>query len=357
MLGLTGRAAIEGVGSALSAPTEPWRMALEAASTSVNGPRVASAETMSQRLADLLTLPKPIEKSVMDRTGQAERFGFDVAKTGFSAIPMMGGARVLEPLTAGKTQAIMQQLSANPAMQGISAAGAGAGGSVAREYGAPPEAELLASIAGGIAAPVAAAPIQSGIKAAVTAAGSKIAPTRFGVQPEQIDELITSSLGRSGFDFSKVPDQIKTALRNDVGNALRTGGKFDEDAMRRLFDIRMIEGATPTKGMITLDPRQVTLEQNLAKTGMNSTNADLQQLGQIQNANNRALIDALNAKGAGNVQAPYLMEAGESSAARIAAEDAAKQAATSKLYKQAENMPGGTTPLNRAELLNNIDSS
>lgn len=356
MLGLTGRAAIEGVGSALSAPAEPWRMAIEAASTAAGGPRVASAETMAGKLANLLQLPKPIEKSVMDRTGQAERFGFDVAKTGFSAIPMMGGAKVLTPLTGGNSQAILQQLAANPAMQGISAAGAGAGGSVAREYGSPPEVELLASILAGVAAPIAAAPIQSGIRSAVTAAGSKVAPTRFGVQPEQIDELITSSLGRGGFDFSKVPDQIKTALRNDVGNALRTGGKFDEDAMRRLFDIRMIEGATPTKGMITLDPRQVTLEQNLAKTGINSTNTDLQQLAQIQNTNNQALINALNQRGAGNVQAPYLMEAGEASAAKIATEDAARQAATSKLYKQAENMPGGTTPLNRSQLMNNIDT-
>lgn len=335
MLKLTGRAAIEGVGSALSAPTEPTRMALEAISTKFGGPRVASAETMATKLANLLQLPKPVEKSVMDNTGQAERFGFDVAKTGFSAIPMMGGAKALAPLVGGKSQTILQQLAANPAMQGISAAGAGAGGSVAREYGSPPEVELLASILAGVAAPTAVAPIGSGIKAAVTAAGSKIAPTRFGVQPEQIDELITSSLGRSGFDFSKVPDQIKTALRNDVGNALRTGGKFDEDAMRRLFDIRMIEGATPTKGMITLDPRQVTLEQNLAKTGINSTDTNLQQLGQIQNANNQALINALNQRGAGKTD---LFAAGQANIGNISAADAARQAATSSLYKQAEGI-------------------
>lgn len=354
MLGLTGRAAIEGVGSALSAPTEPWRMAIEAASTAAGGPRVASAETMAGKLANLLQLPKPVEKSVMDRTGQAERFGFDVAKTGFSAIPMMGGAKLLAPYTGGNAQTILQQLAANPAMQGISAAGAGAGGSVAREYGSPPEVELLASILGGVAAPIAAAPIQSGIRSAVTAAGSKVAPTRFGVQPEQIDELITSSLGRSGFDFSKVPDQIKTALRNDVGNALRTGGKFDEDAMRRLFDIRMIEGATPTKGMITLDPRQVTLEQNLAKTGINSTNTDLQQLAQIQNTNNQALINALNQRGAGKTD---LFAAGQANIGNISAADAARQAATSSLYKQAEGMPGGQLPLNRNELVQNIDAA
>jgi hypothetical protein len=109
--------------------------------------------------------------------------------------------------------------------------------------------------------------------------------------------------------------------------------------------------------MITLDPRQVTLEQNLAKTGMNSSDPNLQTLGNVQAQNNRALIDALNAKGAGNVQAPYLMEAGEASAAKITAADATRKADTSKLYTEAQNLPGGNTPLNRAELLNNIDAS
>jgi muramidase (phage lysozyme) len=356
-LGLTGRAAMEGVGSAIAAPTEPLRMATEAISQRLGGPAVASAETIAQRLANALGLPKPIEKSVMDSSGQGERFAFDVAKTGFSALPIVSGARAVAPFTGGRSQAVLNQLSANPAMQAISAAGAGAGGSVAREYGAPPEMELLASILGGVAAPTAAAPIGSGIKAATTAVASKVAPTRFGVQPEQVDELITSTLGRSGFDFAKVPDQVKTALRNDVANALRTGGTFDEDAMRRLIDIRMVQGATPTKGMITLDPRQVTLEQNLAKSGMNTTDPDLQQLGQIQNANNQALIRALNERGAGDVQSPYLLAAGEANVGKITAADAAKQAQTSALYKAAENTAGGTIPLDRSGLINNIDAA
>jgi hypothetical protein len=109
--------------------------------------------------------------------------------------------------------------------------------------------------------------------------------------------------------------------------------------------------------MITLDPRQVTLEQNLAKTGMNSQNPNLQTLGNVQAQNNKALIDALNARGAGNVQAPYLMEAGEASAAKIVAEDAAKKAAASDLYTTASKLPGGELPLNRADLVQNIDTA
>ena len=352
-LGLTGRAGLEGVGAFLTAPTEPTRMALESVSTALGGPRVASPETLAQKLANALGLPKPIEKSVMDDSGQSERFGFDVAKTIASSIPMMGAAGALAPMATGSTQAIMRQLAANPAMQGISAAGAGAGGSVAREYGAPPELELLSSIVGGVAAPTAAGAIQSG----ATTAAKTIAPKLFTPKPEQIDELLTTTLGRSGFDFSKVPDQIKTTLRNDVANALRTGGTFDEDAMRRLVDIRMVQGATPTKGMITLDPRQVTLEQNLAKTGMNTTNPDLQRLGQIQNENNQALIQALNRAGAGDPRSPYLLAAGEANVNKISATDAAKQAQTSAAYGATKTMPGGDIPLNRAELVQNIDSA
>ena len=349
-LGLTGRAGLEGVGAFLTAPTEPTRMALESVSTALGGPRVASPETLAQKLANALGLPKPIEKSVMDNSGQSERFGFDVAKTIASSIPMMGAAGALAPMATGSTQAIMRQLAANPAMQGISAAGAGAGGSVAREYGAPPEMELLASILGGVAGPTAAGAIQSG----ATTAAKTIAPKLFTPKPEQIDELLTTTLGRSGFDFSKVPDQIKTTLRNDVANALRTGGTFDEDAMRRLVDIRMVQGATPTKGMITLDPRQVTLEQNLAKAGMNTTNPDLQQLGNIQNANNQALIEALNRAGAGKTD---LFAAGQANISKIAAEDLARQAATSNLYDVAKNLPGGNVPLDRSKLMQNIDAA
>lgn len=352
-LGLTARAGIEGVGSALTVPTEPTRLAMESISTAMGGPKISSPETIAQKIANLLKLPKPAEKSVMDNSGQSERFGFDVAKTMASAFPLTAGARALTPFATGNTQAVLNQLSANPAMQAISAAGAGAGGSVAREYGAPPEIELLAGIVGGVTAPT----IANALKTGATTVAKTVASAAFTPKPEQIDEMITQSLGKSGLDFSKVPEQIKTALRNDVANALRTGGTFDEAAMRRLIDIRMIEGATPTKGMISLDPRQVTLEQNLAKTGMNSTDPNLQRLGQIQNANNQALIEALNKRGAGNVQAPYLLEAGEANVGKISAADAAKQAQTSALYKAAENTAGGTIPLDRSQLINNIDAA
>lgn len=365
-VGLTGRYAIEGAANTLGLPLEPMRMGVSAISQLAGGPPATSMSTYGTKLADLLRLPKPRETSVMDtRTGLAnilpsEQVVGDVATSIASTIPMVSGAGALAKSTTGITSNVANQLAANPMLQYGSAAGAGYGSGLTRESGGDPLQQFFAGLAGGIAAPAG----YSGAKSLLTSAGQKVAPTLTGKlnpdaaipNPAEVDQIITLKLGQSGIDFSRLPDQVRKSLTADVANALRTGGDLGGDAMRRLLDFRMVEGTTPTKGMITLDPRQITLEQNLAKTGMNSADPNLQTLGNVQAQNNRALIEALNARGAGNVQAPYLMEAGEASATKIAAEDAAKQAATSKLYKQAENMPGGTTPLDRSELINNIDT-
>ena len=363
---LTGRYAIEGAANTLGLPLEPLRMGVSGISQLFGGPPAASMSTYGTKLADLLRLPKPKESSVMDtRTGLAnvlpsEQVVGDIATSMASTIPMVSGAAALAKNTTGITSNVANQLAANPMLQYGSAAGAGYGSGLTRESGGDPLQQFFAGLAGGIAAPAG----YSGAKSLLTSAGQKVAPTLTGKlnpdaaipNPAEVDQIITLKLGQSGIDFTRLPDQVRKSLTADVANALRTGGDLGGDALRRLLDFRMVEGTTPTKGMITLDPRQVTLEQNLAKTGMNSQDPNLQTLGNVQAQNNKALIDALNARGAGNVQAPYLMEAGEASATKIAAEDAAKKAATSKLYDEASALPGGTTPLNRADLLNNIDT-
>jgi hypothetical protein len=364
---LTGRYAIEGAANTLGLPLEPLRMGVSGISQLFGGPPAASMSTYGTKLADLLRLPKPKESSVMDtRTGLAnvlpsEQVVGDIATSMASTIPMVSGAAALAKNTTGITSNVANQLAANPMLQYGSAAGAGYGSGLTRESGGDPLQQFFAGLAGGIAAPAG----YSGAKSLLTSAGQKVAPTLTGKlnpdaaipNPAEVDQIITLKLGQSGIDFTRLPDQVRKSLTADVANALRTGGDLGGDALRRLLDFRMVEGTTPTKGMITLDPRQVTLEQNLAKTGMNSADPNLQTLGNVQASNNKALIDALNAKGAGNVQAPYLMEAGEASAAKIAAEDAAKKAAASDLYTAASKLPGGELPLNRIDLVQNIDTA
>ena len=366
-VGLTGRYAIEGAANTLGLPLEPLRMGVSAISQLAGGPPAASMSSYGTKLADLLRLPKPRETSVMDtRTGLAnvlpsEQVVGDITTSMASTVPMVSGATALAKNTTGITKNVANQLAANPMLQYGSAAGAGYGSGLTLESGGDPLQQFFAGLAGGIAAPAA----YSGAKSLLTSAGQKIAPTLTGKlnpdavipSPAEVDQIITLKLGQSGIDYSRMSDQVKKALNADVTNALRTGGDLGGDAMRRLLDFRMVEGTTPTKGMITLDPRQVTLEQNLAKTGMNSQDPNLQTLGNVQAQNNKALIDALNAKGAGNVQAPYLLAAGEANAAKIAAEDAAKKLAASNLYTKASELPGGELPLNRADLVQNIDTA
>jgi len=366
-MGLTGRYAIEGAANTIGLPFEPMRLGVSGLSQIAGGPEATSISTYGRKLADLLGFPKPRESSVMDvKTGLAkvlpsEQVVGDVATSMASTIPMVSGAGLIAKNATGITGNVAGQLAANPMLQYGSAAGAGYGSGLVRETGGDPVQQFIAGIMGGVATPMA----YGGAKSLLTSTGQKVAPNLTGkLNPDaaipstaDVEQMITLKLGQSGIDYSRISDQVKKALNADVANALRTGGDLGGDALRRLLDFRMVEGTTPTKGMITLDPRQVTLEQNLAKTGMNSTDPNLQTLGNVQAQNNRALIEALNAQGAGNVKAPYLMEAGEASAAKIAAEDAARQTATSKLYTDAQNMPGGTTPLNRAELINNIDTA
>jgi hypothetical protein len=355
-LGLTARYGIEGAANTLGMPVEPLRQAVGAISGAAGGPQPMPLSTMGQKLADLLNLPKPRQSSVMDAsTGLAnylpsEEVVGDITRSMASAGSLIPAASAIQKATTGITSNVAGQLAANPSLQTLAAAGSGYGGGSVRESGGDPLQQFGASLVGGMVAPLAI----GGLKAGVTGATQRFKP-----EPSiaDVDQVITLKLGQSGLDFSRLPEQVQKSLRADVQNAMKTGGDLGNDALRRLLDFRMIEGATPTKGMITLDPRQITLEQNLAKAGMNSQDTNLQTLGNIQSQNNQALINALNQRGAGNVQAPYLMEAGEASVGKIAAMDAAKQAEASALYKTAENTAGGSIPLDRSALINNIDAA
>jgi hypothetical protein len=355
-VGLTARYGIEGAANTLGMPVEPLRLGVGAISGLAGGPQPMPLSTMGQKLADLLGLPKTRQSSIMDtQTGLAtvlpsEEVVGDVTRSMASSGALIPAASAVQKATTGITSNVAGQLAANPSLQTIAAAGSGYGGGSVREAGGDPLQQLIASFGAGMVAPLAA----SGAKALFSSAKQKLTP-----EPSvaDVDQIITVKLGQSGLDFSRLPEQVQKSLRADVQNAMKTGGDLGGDALRRLLDFRMIEGATPTKGMITLDPRQITLEQNLAKTGMNSQDTNLQTLGNVQNQNNQALINALNQRGAGNVQAPYLMEAGEANVGKISAMDAAKQAETTAAYKAAENTAGGTIPLDRSGLINNIDAA
>jgi len=120
--------------------------------------------------------------------------------------------------------------------------------------------------------------------------------------PLQLEGKLTLALKESGIDYSQLPKNVRDSLLQDMKKAMATGGEVKPDALRRLADFRAT-GTTPTRGMVSLDPVQITREQNLAKIGANTSDDGLTGLALVQNQNNAALIRNLNNLGAasGNV--------------------------------------------------------
>ncbi|MEO7344291.1 MAG: hypothetical protein ABIU85_05590, partial [Methylotenera sp.] len=83
---------------------------------------------------------------------------------------------------------------------------------------------------------------------------------------------------------------------DDVAKSMKSG-ELSQEALRRLVDYRLL-GATPARGNLTLNPIDITNQQNLAKIGANSTNKNLHALAIRQNENTGVLLGKLNELGA-----------------------------------------------------------
>lgn len=121
--------------------------------------------------------------------------------------------------------------------------------------------------------------------------------------PIQLEGKIALALKEQGVDWTQINTAVRERLIEDVKTASRKGD-LNPEALRRLADFRMT-GTEPTRGMLTLDPVQITREQNLAKMGANTGDGVLQGLARTQNRNNAALIRNVNQLGAadGSVEA------------------------------------------------------
>jgi hypothetical protein len=337
-LGLTARYGLEGVGNALDFLATPIR-------ASLNAVGVNSQPGGGALLADELGLPQP--KSAR------ERMVGDVARTMAGiAVPVGAGAAAARN-TTGVTQAVARTLAANPTQQLVSAAGAGAAGGYARETGGNDVTQLVASVAGGLAAPAAVGGVQRAAGAATRLAMPKPA------MPQQVDITINNALQNSGLTLGDLPANIASGIRNDVAAAYRSRGVLSPDAIRRLADYRLT-GATPTAAGLTLDPAIVSQQKNLAKLGINSKDPVAQQLGQTQNANNSALISGLNGLGAGAAADP--IAGAQTIMGALAGRDAQEQGIINALYGQARDSAGRAAPLDHyafsqraGDLLNNAN--
>lgn len=329
-LGLTARYGLEGIGNVVGIGSEPIRSLL-----SMGGLQTPSAAATFSGIADRLGLPSP-------ETGQ-ERIVGDVARTMASAGGTLGAANLAARGGAGMAQQAGQLFAQQPAQQIAAAAGSGGSGGAAREAGWSPSGQFLASLAGGLAAPALMAGTQRGLSAA----------QRMMSRPSQqtVDITIQNALSEQGVDWNAIGASARAQMRRDVQNAMMRGEDLSPDAIGRLASFRQLRGVTPTRGALTLDPVQITREKNLAKIGANTNDTSLQQLAQLENANNRALIQNLN-----EVAPPVSsFAAGERVQQGLQGRIDAAEATRRGLYDAARDSAGRQAPLNPQAFATRLD--
>jgi len=321
-VGLTARHGIEGLAEAAQLVTEPIAGLMR-----MGGINTKPLRQIASEFSDSIGLPTP--------QNATERVVGDASRLVAGGGGVMGAASGLARGTSGIAQNVFNALASNPLQQTTAAAGAGLAGGASREAGGgdlhQAGAALLGGVAGGLLPGVA-----NTAATAVKGFANKLTQT-----PAQIDQQLSVVFERVGADYSQVPEKVRQSLRKEAATALAQGKDLNPQALARLADFKALN-VTPTKGMVTLDPVQITREQNLAKMGANSADGELQGLARVQNDNNQRFIQVLNEGGAnrGNVDAAGNLVVGAVTGQRNALRSA-EQAA----WNEAKGSPGYTQPI------------
>ena len=320
-LGLTARYGLEGLANTAQIFTEPVASLMRA-----GGIKTKSLGEMATGLSDAMGLPSP--QTANERViGDATRL---VAGSG----GMMGATSAASKLP-GMLGSVMSGLSANPASQIGAATGSGLLGGASREAGGSPMTQTGASLAGGVLgglAPGGASGLLDAVKQFATPK----------MTPQQLDMQLTAVLGKAGQDYAQLPFNVKSGLRAELATSLQAGKELDPAAVARLADFKTV-GATPTRGMVSQDPVQITREMNLAKISANSGDSSLHGLPLLQNRNNNQLINRLNdAGGRSDVNG---LQVGQAVNNRIATTYAGLQNTEQIAWDRAKSLPGYTQPI------------
>lgn len=323
-IGLTARYGIEGLANAAQIVTEPIRYVQDKLTPERDGkPKSLPLGMIATNFADGIGLPSP--------QGANERAVAEATRFVAGAALPVGLANRGAAATTGAAREAFTQMAANPVHQLTAAAGGGLASGASKEAGGTPlqqgVAGLMGTIAGGLSPSV------------VNSAASKIRSLR--TPPMQLEGRVSTILRESGMDWQQIPQNVRTQLLADVRQATNTGEALNADAIRRLADFRLT-GTTPTRGALTLDPVQITREQNLARMGANSADGSLQGLARTQNQNNTRLIDNLNELGAsaGNVD-----EAGTRVVSAISGRQSGLRGAEQAAWDAAKSSPGYRQPI------------
>lgn len=336
-LGLTARYAMEGLGNSAQLFTEPIRYATDRLTGSTG--KTVPAGVLASRGADWLGLPKP--------QGANERVVGEATKlvAGSGGIMGLAGAPVKLGARTFSTGIAPNMFSSNPLQQVSSAAGAGLAGGASKEAGGSDAGQAVAALVGGVV----------GGKAPDIAGGAAALAKRLfnaGMTQQQLDVKIGEVLRQTGVDYSQVPERVKQSLRLEMAGALDANKALNPAAVSRLLAFQEA-GVTPTRGMISQNPVQITNEQNLAKIGANSADEGLSGLALIQNQNNARLIGNLNALGADRGNAN---RAGEVVTSSVLGRQAGLRGAETAAWDAAKTSPGYRQPIS-AHPLSDINAA
>ncbi len=355
-LGLTARAGMTGLAENAQLVTEPLRnvtdMFVPDRTQTLSGlitgapvqPKSTPLGVQATKLADWLGLPNaetPTERVVMDTNKLLSGTG-----------GMYKAAQKAATMVPGALSAAFEGLASAPAQQVTGALGAGLAGGYAKETGAGPGGQFGAALAGGLAG--GALPSVATGLGNVAGAAWRGVKNEFGMgpNPQTMDMMISQALKNSDFDYAALPEKAKQAIRSDMEAVLATGQEVNPEALRRLAEFRAV-GATPTQGTITLNPAQITHEQNLAKIGMNTTDPDLHKLGMVRNSNNAAFVKNINELSEPPANA---FDAGLRHIRTISAKDKAWQDKVDDLYTQARGTQGRSVVLDGPTAMNTVNT-
>lgn len=332
-IGLTARYGIEGLGNTAQVFSEPFRYVTDRLTGSVGKSKPAGA--LASDLADAIGLPKP--ETANERViGEGTKL--------MAGAGGLGTAAKLASAAPGIAGNVSNFLASNPLQQVTSAAGSGLAGGASKEAGGSWWQQLLASIGGGL--------VGGGIPSVFDATKNAVKTVLPKPSNVDIDAQLTGLVARSGGDYSQIPEAIKQSLRAELGNALATGKEVDPAALSRLIDFKRT-GLTPTRGMVSLDPVQLTQEKNLAKIAANTANGELQGLPRLENQNNAKLIENLNTLGA---QRGNILEAGNRVASSVTGTQSSLRGAEQAAWNEAKNSPGYTRPIS-ANVLSDVNAA
>lgn len=312
-LGLTARHGIEGLADFAGLVTNP----IAGLSNELLGTNLQTLRGATSGVLDRVGLPQPQTPT--------ERVVGDASRLLAGGGGMVKGAQL-----AGKTAPALLPLAARPGLQAASAIGSGGAGGYTRETGGDPTSQMIAAIAGGLALPS----VVAGGQAAARGANNFV--QSFRPQPANIKIQITNAIEQAGYKPSNVPKSVMNALEADAATAMRKGD-LSQDALRRLIDYRLV-GATPARGNLTLNPVDITRQQNLSKIGANSSSQKLQGLAMRQNENTGTLIRNLNELGANTTDDAF--SAGQLVIGGLEKTAGARQGEINAAYTNARNQTG-----------------